>query len=160
MSRVDVARVTEPADRAAALGVRLAVFVEEQGVPLDLEHDGHDEEADHFLGRLDGEPVAGARLVADAPGTGIAQRVAVLPALRGSGIGATVMRVLEERARERGMTVVELHAQVPVRGFYERLGYVAFGEEYAEAGIPHISMRKSLRTGPTNQAQVGSATSP
>lgn len=145
MTGVDIALVTREADRRAAYAVRLTVFVEEQGVPLDLERDGLDDETEHFLGRLDGRPVAAARLMAATqPTVGVAQRVAVLPELRGTGVGAALMAVLEARARERGMTAVELHAQVPVRGFYERLGYAAYGEEYDEAGIPHVSMRKEL----------------
>ena len=133
------------AEREATIAIRHVVFVEEQRVPVDLERDGRDDEADHFLGRVAGVPAAAARLVSDAAGVGTAQRVAVLPPLRGTGIGAAVMAALEERARRRGMQSLELHAQVPVRGFYERLGYTAFGDEYDEAGIPHISMRKSLR---------------
>jgi predicted GNAT family N-acyltransferase len=35
-----------------------------------------------------------------------------------------------------------VHAQVPVRGFYEKLGFAAYGEVYEEAGIPHISMER------------------
>lgn len=145
MTAVEIARVTEEADVQAAYAVRHTVFVAEQGVPLVLERDGLDDRTEHFLGRLDGRPVAAARLMrGPAPGVGVAQRVAVLPELRGTGVGAALMSVLEARARERGMTEVELHAQVPVRGFYERLGYAAYGDEYDEAGIPHVSMRKEL----------------
>jgi predicted GNAT family N-acyltransferase len=43
------------------------------------------------------------------------------------------------------MAWMELHAQTYARGFYERLGYVSFGDEYEEAGIAHISMRKPMR---------------
>ena len=52
--------------------------------------------------------------------------------------------VLEQRARERGLPAVELHAQVHAVGFYDRYGYVAFTEVYLEAGIEHRSMRKEL----------------
>ena len=132
------------AEREAAIAIRHVVFVEEQQVPIELERDGRDDEADHFLGRVAGVPAAAARLVSDTPGVGTAQRVAVLPPLRGTGVGAAIMAALEEQARRRGLRAIELHAQVPVRGFYERLGYTAFGDEYDEAGIPHISMSKSL----------------
>jgi predicted GNAT family N-acyltransferase len=33
-----------------------------------------------------------------------------------------------------------LHAQLPVRGFYEKLGFTAFGDVFDDAGILHISM--------------------
>ncbi|WP_324278257.1 GNAT family N-acetyltransferase [Blastococcus brunescens] len=32
------------------------------------------------------------------------------------------------------------------RGFYERAGYEAVGGEYEEAGILHVTMRRSLRS--------------
>ncbi len=145
MSRTQavVSLVRTPADLAAALDVRHEVFVIGQGVPLDLEQDGRDGAAEHVLGRVDGRPVAAARLLVD-DGVALVQRVAVRADLRGAGIGAAVMAALEDRARERGAGVAELHAQVAVRGFYERLGYQAFGPEYDEAGIRHVSMRKQL----------------
>jgi predicted GNAT family N-acyltransferase len=146
MSRdLQVGLVATPAERAAAYAVRQTVFVDEQQVPLDIERDAHDDAADHWLGRLDGVPVATARLLdVDVDGVGLVGRVAVLPDARGTGIGAALMSAVERRARERGLTRVELHAQVAVRGFYERLGYTAFGDEYDEAGIRHVSMAKDV----------------
>jgi predicted GNAT family N-acyltransferase len=55
-----------------------------------------------------------------------------------------VLAELHRRARERGLTEVELHAQVGARGFYERAGYTAVGDEYVEAGIVHVTMRRAL----------------
>lgn len=52
--------------------------------------------------------------------------------------------VRKEAARARGLTAVDLHAQTHALGFYERLGYVAYGPEDLEAGIAHRSMRRSL----------------
>ncbi|MFN2537253.1 MAG: GNAT family N-acetyltransferase, partial [Mycobacteriales bacterium] len=60
------------------------------------------------------------------------------------GVGAAVLRVLEDRARDRGLTLVELHAQVHALGFYDRYGYVPYTDVYLEAGIEHRSMRKVL----------------
>ena len=42
------------------------------------------------------------------------------------------------------MPEIELHAQVSARGFYERAGYTPVGEEYEEAGIAHVTMRRTL----------------
>ncbi|MDQ6648932.1 MAG: GNAT family N-acetyltransferase [Actinomycetota bacterium] len=128
---------------AAAYAVRYAVFVEEQGVPLSLERDDRDADADHAVGRLDGAIVAAGRLVRSGQ-TGLVGRMAVLPVARGRGLGSQVLAALEQRARERGLDTVELHAQTGARCFYERLGYTAYGEEYDEAGIRHVSMRKPL----------------
>ena len=68
------------------------------------------------------------------------------------GVGGKVRRCADERdstrrdllARLRGVAAIELHAQVTARGFYERAGYAAVGEEYLEAGIAHVTMRRAL----------------
>ncbi len=40
---------------------------------------------------------------------------------------------------------VDLHGQTHARGFYQQLGYAAYGELFSEAGIEHISTRKELQ---------------
>ncbi|MBW8481037.1 GNAT family N-acetyltransferase [Actinomadura parmotrematis] len=139
----EVASAATAADLEQARAVRLRVFVEEQGVPLDLELDEHDAAADHFVARAAGRTVGTARLLAD--GEGVLGRLAVLPEARGTGLGAALVRAVEDRARARGLPALRLHAQTSARGFYERLGYAAFGPVEDEAGIPHIWMRKDLR---------------
>lgn len=131
------------AEREQAYAVRLRVFVDEQRVPLELERDEHDERADHFLARVAGRPVGAARLLLDGAVAHV-QRVAVLPELRGRGLGVALMAALERRAAERGARTVDLHAQLHARGFYERLGYAAYGEIFDDAGIDHIAMRKQV----------------
>jgi predicted GNAT family N-acyltransferase len=140
----EVTLVSTPREREDAYAVRVRVFVEEQGVPLDLELDALDETADHFLARDGGRrPVGAGRLVAQ-DGVGVLGRLAVLPEARGTGVGVRLVRAIEEHARARGLTSVELHAQTRAGGFYRRLGYEAYGEEEMEAGIPHVWMRKPL----------------
>ncbi|WP_433324976.1 GNAT family N-acetyltransferase [Spirillospora sp. CA-294931] len=142
----EVITVATADDRTRAYEIRLRVFVGEQGVPAAIELDERDAEAEHFLARVDGRPGGTARLLPSGrDGTaGVLGRLAVLPECRGSGLGATIVRAVEERARERGLTALELHSQTSARGFYERLGYAAFGPEEIEAGIPHVWMRKDL----------------
>jgi len=143
VSQIAASLVADEAELSAAYAVRLAVFVDEQKVPLDLERDELDDDADHAVGRLAGRIVATGRLVR-LGNVGLVGRMAVLPAARARGLGSAVLAVLEDTARRRRLQAVELHAQVRARPFYERLGYAAFGEEYDEAGIQHISMRKPL----------------
>jgi predicted GNAT family N-acyltransferase len=64
--------------------------------------------------------------------------------VRGRGHGAAVLEELHRQAVQRGVTGIELHAQVTARGFYERAGYTVVGEEYEEAGITHVTMRRRL----------------
>ncbi len=138
-----VVREARGADRAVCLEIRRRVFVEEQQVPLEDDQDGFDDEAVHFVARLDGRAVGAARLrvVGEAAK---AQRVAVLPDLRRGGVGRALMAALEGEARRRGLAEVVLHAQVPVIPFYERLGYTAEGDVFLEAEIPHRLMRRRV----------------
>jgi hypothetical protein len=70
--------------------------------------------------------------------------MAVDAGARGRGIGAAVLGCLERAAVRRGHDEVVLHAQAHALGFYERAGYLAEGERFAEAGIEHQAMRLTL----------------
>jgi len=138
------ASVAGPEDRAAIAELRTRVFVAEQGVPPEIEQDAADSWAVHVLSRDDGgRVVATGRLLVRGRTAGIG-RMATDPAVRGRGHGAAVLAELHRQAVLRGVTEVELHAQVTARGFYERAGYTAVGDEYDEAGIRHVTMRRVL----------------
>ncbi|WP_405732089.1 GNAT family N-acetyltransferase [Streptomyces sp. NBC_01537] len=136
-----------PADLEACFAVRREVFVLEQQVPAELEydeHDGPDAKAVHVLAVGPDGPLGAGRLIPGDAGAGILGRLAVTRAARGLGIGVALVRAIEDEARRLGLSVVELHAQTHALGFYERLGYVAYGPEYEEAGIAHRSMSCAL----------------
>ncbi|MFF4791049.1 GNAT family N-acetyltransferase [Streptomyces sp. NPDC001276] len=148
-------RVAEdPADREACFAVRKEVFVVEQGVPQDIEYDEYDAFAVHVLAvREDGVPLGTGRLLYGAeaaaktggdPAVGSLGRLAVTGDARGLGVGAALVRAIEDAARARGLSAVDLHAQSRALGFYERLGYEAYGPEFPDAGIPHRAMRRAL----------------
>ncbi len=126
--------------RAHASPIRFRVFVEEQGVPLEIELDEHDAASLHALAFEGETPVATGRLLPD----GHIGRMAVLAAWRGRGIGALLLKSLVEKARERGDAQVALSAQVHAVRFYRRHGFVEEGGQYVEAGIPHQAMRRAL----------------
>ena len=132
-------------DLAAVFVIRGAVFVAEQNVPVEEEWDPRDTGADHLLALQDGVPVGTVRMVVDQEGVALLGRLAVLPRARGTGTGKALVLAVEERARELGLRSVELHAQTHALGFYEALGYTAHGEEFLDAGIPHLHMERDLR---------------
>ncbi|AJE40271.1 GNAT family N-acetyltransferase [Streptomyces nodosus] len=142
------------ADREACFRVRKEVFVGEQGVPEDIEYDAHDADAVHVLAlREDGVPLGTGRLLSGEaaaarnggdPSVGSLGRLAVTREARGLGIGAALVRAIEDAARDQGLSAVDLHAQTHALGFYECLGYRAYGPEFPDAGIPHRSMRRAL----------------
>ncbi|MER5614411.1 MULTISPECIES: GNAT family N-acetyltransferase [unclassified Streptomyces] len=142
-------------DLAACFLVRKDVFVGEQDVPEEIEYDEYDAVALHVIalaadgsalgtGRLLHGPAAAAKTGGD-PAVGSLGRLAVTRAARGLGVGAALVRAIEDAARELGLAAVDLHAQTHALGFYERLGYEAYGPEFPDAGIPHRAMRRPLR---------------
>ena len=126
--------------RAEASRIRFKVFVEEQGVPREIELDAIDPQCIHALAFEDGRPVGTGRLLPD----GHIGRMAVLEEWRGRGVGSGILESLIRKARERGEAEVVLSAQVHAVPFYKRHGFKAMGEIYEEAGIPHRTMRLPL----------------
>lgn len=150
----EVRVVDGPGDREACFAVRKEVFVVEQGVPEDLEYDAYDAVAVHVLAvRDDGVPLGAGRLLhgeaaagktGGEPGVGVLGRLAVVREARGLGVGVALVRGVEAAARAVGLTAVDLGAQTHALGFYERLGYVAYGDEFLDAGMAHRAMRRAL----------------
>ena len=127
--------------RPDAMSVREAVFVVEQGVPPEIELDEWDPKCDHALAfEPGGRAVGTGRLLPD----GHIGRMAVLRDWRGRGVGGAILAALVERAAARGMRRLVLNAQTHATPFYARYGFVAFGEEFVEAGIPHVAMARDL----------------
>lgn len=123
---------------AELMAVREQVFIHEQGVPRELEHDAYDLAALHLVAQIDQSiPVGTARLLED----GHIGRMAVIRAWRGQGIGSALLRELITIAAERGQSQPFLHAQCTAIPFYERLGFRAEGAVFMDAGIAHRLMR-------------------
>ena len=124
-------------DESQLRSIRETVFVHEQKVPVALEWDGLDPDCQHVIAwTSDGQAVATGRLLPD----GHIGRLAVLEAWRRHGIGSQVLQALIELAKFRGIETCALNAQTHALSFYERHGFVAKGEEFDEAGIPHRHM--------------------
>jgi len=121
--------------------VRRAVFIDEQAIPEDMEWDEYDAVCRHAIAEdACGAPVGCGRLLPD----GHVGRMAVLAEWRGRGVGAALLRELVNLARARGLPRAILNSQTHAMPFYARLGFVADGDEYLEAGIPHQTMTLEL----------------
>jgi len=115
--------------------------VVEQHVPEAEEWDGLDASSVHVLAvSAEGQTIGTGRLLPD----GRIGRMAVLKSWRRRGVGGALLRELIGMACASGFTETRLHAQTHARAFYSRYGYVPVGEEFMEAGIPHIEMRLTL----------------
>lgn len=127
-------------DIAACRALRRAVFIEEQGVSEADELDDRDEAAIHLLASEAGRPIGSARLLVEGS-TGKIGRVCVLASHRGQGIGAALIRAaIAEFRTMPGIEKVKLGAQTHALGFYQALGFEAYGPVYDDAGIPHRDM--------------------
>ncbi len=137
--------VSSADDMALCLALRREVFIDEQGVPADLELDGEDDVCTHVVVVDDDGVCVGTARVRHKDGrTAKVQRVAVKKSARQAGVGRAVMGAVEDVARSWGKEVAFLSSQTSAIPFYERLGYVASGPIYDDAGIPHRDMNKSL----------------
>ncbi len=135
--------LASPDDLEACLALRHLVFVDEQGVPVELERDEHDDTATHWVARSDGEIIGTAR-AREIDAWAKAERVAVRSGERGRGVGRALMAEIERWAAGRRLEGVRLNAQEEAVRFYRRLGYRTEGEPFDEAGIPHVAMCRSV----------------
>ena len=123
-----------------AYSIRKRVFIEEQGVPEEMELDEFDLDARHALAYADSECIGTARLVTLPGNLGRIGRMAVLPKHRGHGVGKQLLGALLNACQSQGIKQIELHAQVTVIPFYEQFRFITQGDIYDEAGIPHRDM--------------------
>jgi predicted GNAT family N-acyltransferase len=126
------------AQRKDAQAVRYDVFVIEQRVPVELEWDDMDQQCLHAVVYDErGQALGTGRLLPD----GHIGRMAVRNNARGEGIGGAILQALMQHAQQRGDRAVLLNAQTHAESFYRRYGFERDGDEFMEAGIPHIQMR-------------------
>jgi predicted GNAT family N-acyltransferase len=140
---LQIRRAFSSDDRESCMRIRMEVFVDEQKVSRDEEIDGLDDISFHYVA-VDGlAAVATARLIPRG-GTAKIGRVAVSRSVRGRGIGLALMRYVLRDAAGVGFTEAVLDSQTYAMPFYTRLGFVAEGDEFLDAGIRHFRMRRAL----------------
>jgi predicted GNAT family N-acyltransferase len=128
-------------DCLALCMVREAVFICEQHVPVELEWDECDARGLHLLAvDLADNPIATARLLPE----GVIGRMAVLKEWRGRDVGSALLLRLLEEARKRQIHQLALSAQLHALPFYVKFGFQIAGEEFMDAGIPHVRMNLRL----------------
>lgn len=136
-----VRRARWPKDSSDVQAIRAVVFIDEQNVPQELEWDGTDDDCFHAIAFDSNQTPCGTGRVT---ATGKIGRMAVLKECRGLGIGKAIMRELLDIASTQNIGEVTLGAQTHAIGFYEELGFSAYGEIFDDAGMPHRSMRRKI----------------
>lgn len=141
MSNYTIKQVDWATHQQVLTAIRFEVFVDEQKVPVEEELDELDAVAHHFLvTSSDGDQVATGRLLDD----GRIGRMAVRKVARGTGVGLQMLEAIIEYAKDKGITNLYLHAQTHAIGFYQKAGFVGHGDEFLDAGIPHIEMTRAV----------------
>lgn len=121
--------------------VRETVFIKEQKIPVELEWDEFDSGCLHILAiDQSGWPIGTARLLPD----GYIGRMAVLKKWRGKGVGGTILLRLLDEAKKQYLQQTVLNAQTVAVGFYKKFGFQVTGEDFLDAGIPHVKMVRRL----------------
>lgn len=127
-------------DLSEVFRIREEVFVKEQNIARELEHDALDQGAIHVLIHDHGCNVATGRLLC-LDGSYSIGRVAVVKEERGKYYGDFVVRILVDKAFRLGAKEIAIDAQSQTVPFYEKIGFVVDGEECIKAGIPHVPMK-------------------
>ena len=120
--------------------IRTQVFVEEQGIDLEIDFDGLDEVATHVLVVSGDASVGTGRILND----GHIGRIAVLKSTRKKGVGAMVLRALIGEGKKRNYKRVYLGSQMHATAFYEKLGFNTSGDVFLDAGLEHIEREMFL----------------
>lgn len=138
-----IKKVTSLREKQDAFFIRECVFVKEQKVPVEHELDEFDSKAIHFVGYKNDQPIAASRLrwLEDS---GKLERICVLKEYRNRAYGRKMMKEMEKQIVSNGVSNSTLNAQTHAVSFYEQLGYVIISEQFMDAGIPHVTMKKQL----------------
>ena len=109
----------------------------------EADRDGRDREAVHIVAIEDGRVIGTCRLLFRGREARLG-RLAVEPAKRGRGVGATILREADRVSVSGGADRISLHAQTHALQLYAREGYMERGTRFMEEGIEHVAMVKPL----------------
>jgi len=135
--RLKIKEITARQELESAFAIRHTVFIIGQQVDPAIEMDEFDTTATHILATIGDTPVGTARWRSTPQGTKL-ERFAVLDEYRGRGVGRALVEAVLERIDLRQPAY--LNGQLAVMPFYEKLGFVAEGDVFYEANIPHRRM--------------------
>ena len=144
MNSLQIKAVNYQDEITAIKNIRTKVFQEEQGVSVELEFDGLDADAIHFLAYIDNQAVGTTRIREIDSKTSKIERLAVLPQARNRGVGKQLMSAALKAIAKQDRTIAIVHAQEYITFLYQQLGFEAVGEKFSEAGILHVKMVKQL----------------
>jgi len=134
---IKINRIHSKKNLEHAFSIRRVVFCKEQKVSEEIEMDEFDDKSTHILAYIDNKPIGTARWRLTEDGTKM-ERFAVLKEYRGKGVGEALVKYTLKELKD--CDFIYLYAQEIVIGFYEKFGFVAIGNRFYEANIPHKKM--------------------
>ena len=125
-----------------AKDIRIEVFMKEQG--FENEFDDIDNISFHIVVFDEEKPIGTCRFFKENDHYTIG-RVAVLKEYRNQHIGNLLLESAEKEIKKLNGALIVVHAQVRVSPFYEKQGYIQFGQIDDDEGIPHMWMKKRIQ---------------
>ena len=119
--------------------IREKVFIQEQKVTPQLEWDGMDEKAIHFLVFNDKAAIGCARAIVIKNHMQLG-RMAVLKEYRGQGIGGALIEKAMTIAKLNQLSAIYISAQCHAIDFYKKFGFEVTSDIYLDAEILHRDM--------------------
>jgi predicted GNAT family N-acyltransferase len=119
--------------------IREQVFIQEQKVTPELEWDGMDEKAMHFLVFKDEEAIGCARAIVLKNYMQLG-RMAVLKKYRGIGVGSALLEKAIVTAKLNQLSSIHISAQCKALDFYVKFGFEVMSDIYLDAEILHRDM--------------------
>jgi len=126
-------------DHTQLKNIREKVFIQEQKVTPQLEWDGMDEKAIHFLVFNDKAAIGCARAIVIKDHMQLG-RMAVLKEYRGQGIGGALIEKAMTIAKLNQLSAIYISAQCHAIDFYKKFGFEVTSDIYLDAEIPHRDM--------------------
>lgn len=125
-----------------AKDIRIEVFMKEQG--FENEFDDIDNISFHIVVFDEEKPIGTCRFFKENDHYTIG-RVAVLKEYRNQHIGNVLLESAEKEIKKLNGDLIVVHAQVRVSPFYEKQGYIQFGQIDDDEGVPHMWMKKRIQ---------------
>ena len=125
-----------------AKNIRIEVFMKEQG--FENEFDDIDDISFHIVVFDEERPIGTCRFFKENNHYTIG-RVAVLKKYRNLHIGNSLLESAENEIKKLNGDLIVVHAQVRVSPFYEKQGYIQFGQIDDDEGVPHMWMKKKIQ---------------
>ena len=124
------------------LKARAKIFMFEQKIWY-LDMDNVDYTAYHLFLEENGEVAAYLRAF-KGENDGEIHIGRVLSVEHNKGLGTDLMNKTIDYFKQNKIKSIVLNSQIPAVKFYKKLGFNTVGEEFIEAGIPHIKMEIKL----------------